>query len=108
MDNLRARARSVNWFTCGFDRTDHAISDDAMAAGLSVRTGRYAALCGSTVCAGSLVSPPGRRCTSCQAVVQQGNEESLPRKVRKVGVLPRLLGFGRPRTGVRRARPSTW
>jgi hypothetical protein len=84
----------VTWVTCGLDRSDHAISDDDMTVGLAMGAGRYAALCGNTVCAASLMSPPGRRCPSCQVIAQRIDRESLPRKT---GVLSGWRGRGRPR-----------
>ncbi len=95
MHEPRIRATLVFWFTCDLDRMDHAISDDDMAVGLSMGAGRYAAVCGSTVCAASLMCPPGRRCPSCQVIVQRINCASLPHKA---GVLARLRGRGRGRT----------
>ncbi len=94
MHEPKIRAPVVTWVTCGLDRSDHAISDDDMALGLVMGAGRYAALCGNTVCAASLMSPPGRRCRSCQVIVQRIDRESLPRKT---GVLSGLRGRGRPR-----------
>ncbi len=94
MHESRTRAKLMTWFTCKFDRTDHAISDDNMAIGFSFGAGRYAALCGTTVCVSSLMSPPGRRCPSCEAIVQRLDRESLPRKV---GVLARYLERGQHR-----------
>ncbi len=96
MNEARTRAKFMTWFTCEFDRTDHAISDDNMAIGFSVGAGRYAALCGTTVCVSSLMSPPGRRCPSCEAIVQRLGDESLPYKA---GVLAHYLGRRRHRDG---------
>ncbi|MDT7594942.1 MAG: hypothetical protein QOJ06_488 [Pseudonocardiales bacterium] len=94
MHEPKIRATLVMWVTCGLDRRDHAISDDDMAVGLSMGAGRYAALCGNTVCAASLMCPPGRRCPACQVIVQRIDRVSLPRKT---GVLSGLRGPGRPR-----------
>lgn len=96
MHESTTRAKLMTWFTCEFDRADHAISDDNMAIGFSVGAGRYAALCGITVCVSSLMSPPGRRCPSCEAIVQRLGRESLPRKV---GVIARCLGRARHHDG---------
>lgn len=96
MHEPRTRTKLMTWFTCEFDRTDHAISDDNMAIGFSVGAGRYAALCGTTVCVSSLMSPPGRRCPSCEAIVHRLGRESLPRKA---GGLTRYLGRRRHRDG---------
>lgn len=94
MRETRTRAKLAAWFTCEFDRTDHAVSADNMAIGFSVGAGRYAALCGATVYASPLVCPPGRRCPSCEAIVQRINRESLPRKT---GILTRLRSRSRGR-----------
>lgn len=96
MNEPRTRAKLVTWFTCEFDRTDHAISDDNIAVGFSAGAGRYAALCGTTVCVTSLLCPPGRRCLSCADIVQGLDRESLPRKT---GILSRLRGLGRRHNG---------
>jgi hypothetical protein len=96
MHEPRTRAKLMTWFTCEFDRTDHAISDDNMEIGFSVGGGRYAALCGTTVCVSSLMSPPGRRCPSCEVIVQRLGRESLPHKA---GVVARYFGRRRHRDG---------
>jgi hypothetical protein len=96
MHEPTTRAKFMTWFTCAFDRTDHAISDDNMAIGFSVGAGRYAALCGTTVCVSSLMSPPGRRCPSCETIVQRLGREPLPSKA---GVLARYFGRRRHRDG---------
>jgi hypothetical protein len=85
----------MTWFTCGFDRLDHAIGDNDMTTGISVGSGRYVALCGVTVCVSSLMCPPGRRCLSCTAAVQRVEREYLPS--RNTGFLTRLRGRGRHR-----------
>lgn len=92
MNGPRSRSTLVAWFTCELDRMDHAISDEDMAAGFSAGAGRYEAVCGTTVCASSLTCPPGRRCASCEAIVQRISRESLPPKT---GVLIRWRGRGR-------------
>jgi hypothetical protein len=69
MDYARGRKPFLMWFTCGFEHIDHAIHDDDMATGISAGTGRYTALCGATVNVASMICPPGRRCSSCEAAV---------------------------------------
>lgn len=69
------------WFTCGFEHIDHAIHDDDMAIGISAGAGRYTALCGATVNVASMISPPGRRCPSCEAVVLRTERDPSPREV---------------------------
>ena len=76
------RATLVTWITCEFDRAEHAISDDEMTIGSRMGTGRYAALCASTVYAASLMCPPGQRCPSCQILAQRTNRPPPPRKTR--------------------------
>lgn len=78
MDRARARASFVMWFTGGSEPIDHAISDDNMATGISVGAGRYVALCGETVCVGSMICPPGRRCPSCEAAVLRIEHDPPP------------------------------
>jgi hypothetical protein len=76
MGYARGRAAFVTWFTCGFEHIDHAISDDAMATGISVGAGQYKALCGATVCVASMICPPGRRCPSCEVAVLRVERDS--------------------------------
>ncbi len=63
------RGPFVMWFTCGFDNIDHAIKDDDMAMGISAGSGQYMALCGATINAASMICPPGRRCSPCEAAM---------------------------------------
>ncbi len=69
------------WFTCGFEHIDHAIHDDDMATGISAGSGRYTALCGATVNVASMICPPGRRCSSCEAAVLRNERDSAPRDI---------------------------
>src|SRR5262245_40272940 len=78
MSYARSRGPFLLWFTCGFEHIDHAINDDDMAIGISAGAGRYRALCGATVNVASMISPPGRRCSSCEAVVLQSERNSSP------------------------------
>lgn len=94
MDSARARTPFVTWFTCGSENIDHAISEDDVITGMSGGSGRYAALCGTTVCVASMVSPPGRRCASCQAALLIAERDSPSRRT---GFLSKLLGRGRHR-----------
>ncbi len=93
MDYAKARTSFVTWFTCGSENIDHAISEDDVVTGMSDGSGRYEALCGATVCVASMVSPPGRRCTSCQNVLLLSERASASR----TGFLSKLLGRGRHR-----------
>lgn len=67
------------WFTCGFEHIDHAIHDDDMAIGISAGAGRYTALCGATVNVASMICPPGRRCSDCEAAVLRVDRNPPPR-----------------------------
>lgn len=79
MDYAGSRAPFVMWFTGGSENMDHAITDDNMAAGISIGTGRYSALCGAMVCVSSMICPPGRRCASCEdAVLRVEDDSSSP------------------------------
>lgn len=51
----------LTWLTCAVDRVDHAITDEDLVRG----SGSYRALCGATVWAASLASPPAGRCGTC-------------------------------------------
>jgi hypothetical protein len=95
MSHARTRAPFVTWFTCGIEKIDHAISEDDMATGISAGSGRYAALCGATVCVASMTCPPGRRCSSCEAAVVLLVERDSPSQ--DTGFLSQLLGRGRHR-----------
>lgn len=93
MDSARTRSLFVTWFTCGSENIDHAIREDDVVTGMAGGSGQYAALCGATVCVASMVSPPGRRCASCQAAVLLAERDSPSR----TGFLGKLLGRGRHR-----------
>lgn len=94
MDYAGTRAPFVMWFTGGSDHTDHAITDDNMAAGISIGTGRYAALCGAMVCVSSMICPPGRRCASCEDAVLRVEDDVPPPDT---GFLIRMRGRGKHR-----------
>lgn len=79
MGYARSRTPFLLWFTCGFEHIDHAIKDDDMAIGISAGAGRYRALCGATVNVASMICPPGRRCSSCEAAVLQAERDSALR-----------------------------
>jgi hypothetical protein len=100
MDSAKTRAPFVTWFTCGFESIDHAISEDDIATGISAGSGRYAALCGATVCVASMTCPPGRRCPSCEAAVLSVEHNSPPQNTSFLsGILNQLRGYGRRREG---------
>ena len=96
---LRSRAggpscyRAV-WVTA-VSGTDHAITDEVMAAG-SAHSGRRLAVCGAQVLAASLVASPGPRCHRCLARLSAwSRSEEKPKRgrhaVRRPGLLDRLL-----------------
>jgi hypothetical protein len=95
MGYAKTRVPFVTWYTCGFNHVDHAISDDGMADGMAGGDGHYVAICGVTVSVSSLMCPPGRRCSSCQAIVQRIAHDCAP--PRNTGLLNRLRGLGRHR-----------
>ena len=51
--------------TCGADGLAHRIHPHDHLDGLAAARGRFRALCGATVLAGSLAAAPGRRCPAC-------------------------------------------
>lgn len=55
--------------TC-VDGVSHRVTERKYAAGLVARHGRYETVCGRVVEAASMVTPPGRRCSSCDALQQ--------------------------------------
>jgi hypothetical protein len=57
------------WVTSTVDGADHAMTDEAMAAGLAAKCGVFLALCSADVVAAPMVAPPGQRCVRCQAFV---------------------------------------
>ena len=58
------------WVTSTVDGADHLVTDVAMAAGLAARRGMFLALCGASVVAAAMVTPPGHWCAPCQALAQ--------------------------------------
>jgi hypothetical protein len=98
MNYAKTRAPFVTWFTCGLESIDHAISEDDIAAGIAAGAGRYAALCGATVCVASMTCPPGRRCPSCEDAVWGVERNSSSGDISFLsGILSQLRGHGRHR-----------
>lgn len=62
-----AYKRRVLPLTCTMDGLDHLVGDDAAPAGIAAGLGTYTAICGHTVYAAAMVSPPGRPCPSCRS-----------------------------------------
>jgi len=82
------------WVT-SIEGTDHAVTDEVMAAGIKAGTGEYSAVCGVVVLADLMTAPPGPRCSCCVAYLRPA--PSLPvKRVRRVWVWA-LVGrvFGR-------------
>jgi hypothetical protein len=76
------------WVTSTVDGADHAVTDTAMAAGLAARQGLFLASCGTGVAAAAMVTPPGQRCTQCQAFIHpQPTSQSAATRRRLVGWL---------------------
>ncbi len=98
------RAPFVMWFTGGSDHMDHAITDDNMAAGISIGAGRYAALCGAMVCVSSMICPPGQRCVSCEDAVLRLERDSPSRNT---GFLARIRARGRRRDDYTSSQAAT-
>lgn len=59
----------VTWQHCAFDAADHAVTDADFAAGFEQRQGRYQAICGHKVLVDSCLTPPGRVCPKCWALL---------------------------------------
>jgi len=57
--------------TCASDGRHHLVSDQATAAGLTARHGKYAAVCGHVVVAASMVAPPGPTCLDCETALHR-------------------------------------
>lgn len=54
--------------TCAHDAQRHLVPDAAFARPDGTSSGRLLAVCGHTVLAASLTTPPGRDCALCLAV----------------------------------------
>jgi len=77
----------VTWMTCAYDGLEHAISDEAFALAYDQGIGAYHAVCGHLVVPQALISPPGRRCGECLAVLHERLSWT-----RRNGWFGRLLG----------------
>jgi hypothetical protein len=58
------------WITTADESTDHAVTEDAMAAGITSPHGEYRALCGERFQPAALVSPPGPPCQTCARILR--------------------------------------
>lgn len=57
----------VSWITAQEDGTEHAITDEAQAAGMATAKGVYEGICGEAFLVASLDAGPLRRCRQCLA-----------------------------------------
>ncbi|MEV4143648.1 hypothetical protein AB0J40_08255 [Amycolatopsis sp. NPDC049691] len=60
----------VTWHRSVADNLDHAVTDEDLADGIALQTGRYDSLCDREVLLDSCLVPPGRRCGVCNALVR--------------------------------------
>lgn len=65
-DVMAATVLAVYWMTDAFDGREHAVDDEASAAGC--RCGHYRAVCDREVFPRSIAAPPGARCEHCTTV----------------------------------------
>ncbi|MDT7728189.1 MAG: hypothetical protein QOI21_4765, partial [Actinomycetota bacterium] len=63
----------VTWYRCAVDSLDHAVTDEEFAHGIALQEGRYHALCNHEVLIDSCLAPPGRPCTTCNALIRHYN-----------------------------------
>jgi hypothetical protein len=88
------------------DDLDHAVTDEAMAAGVEAGEGQYLAVYGEVVVPDALTAPPGRSCPACLHLIHQfgrtphSNEEGRAGRHRRPGrarrCLTRLSSRGAP------------
>lgn len=81
----------TTWFRCAVDCRDHAVEDEAFAAGRA-NGGRCVAVCGHVVEMSAAVVPNGPVCRACAAVLAP--VVPVPRRAHGVrrGVVRRLVG----------------
>jgi hypothetical protein len=76
---------------------DHAVTDEAMMAGVTAGTGTYEAVCGAVFLSAALVCPPCRRCQRCLAFLHARrnlrdlNQRMSGSRHRRRGPFARLL-----------------
>lgn len=58
------------WTTTADESADHAVSDDAMAAGITNDRGEYDAVCGARFLVAALIMPPAPVCPRCAALLR--------------------------------------
>lgn len=59
------------------DGRDHAVTLDAMAAGIQSGTGRYSAICRAIIEPAALAAPPGLSCPACRAALGQSRVRAV-------------------------------
>jgi hypothetical protein len=96
-DAVRVR---MSWVTSVADNADHAVTDDAMVAGMS--TGVYEAVCGAGFVPAAMIEPPRPPCSRCVAFLRAQRtmrdfHDRLHRRHRKPGLLARVFGRHRHR-----------
>ncbi|GAA1253226.1 hypothetical protein GCM10009676_45380 [Prauserella halophila] len=85
----------ITWFRCAVDGNDHAVEDEAFAAGRAVGAGEYRAICGHVVAMSAAIVPNGPRCCRCFAVLDSHERRNTPRHAEqsaRPGIIRRLLG----------------
>lgn len=90
--NVTARSKIyTTWFRCAVDCRDHAVEDEAFAAGRA-NGGRCVAVCGHVVEMSAAIVPNGPVCRGCAAVLAPA--VPVPRRGRGVrpGLVRRLVG----------------
>lgn len=82
------RRMFISWMTCAEDRSEHAVTDEAFAAGRERNLGIYQAVCGHQVSPTPMACPPGPRCRACVGAIAITRRRPPPRKT----AWSRLLG----------------
>jgi hypothetical protein len=67
------------------DDLDHAISDEAVAAGVEAGEGQYLAVCGDVITPGALTALPGRTCPARLHLVHQFGRTPDPNEAVRTG-----------------------
>jgi hypothetical protein len=87
------------WVTCVDGAIDHAVTDEAMTAGVTSGTGTYQAVCGALFLCAPLVCPPRPSCPRCLAFLHaRSNLRGLEQRMSgsrhsKQAPFARLLGW---------------
>lgn len=59
-----------SWITAQEDGTEHAVTDDAQVAGMTMGHGSYEAVCGAIFLAACMDVGPLRRCPRCRSFLR--------------------------------------